>query len=270
MEINYKKIFLIQISAGIAETITFPIDYIKTQMQINKNKSNFHNILQNSIREKKIYNGLKPALLRHSVYTLLRISIFEELKKRNNSNTFVEKMFVGGTSGAIAQLVATPFDLLKVQYITDTNNKNRTIINSFQNIIQKNGLFGLYRGVSPNITRALCVNLGELATYDYSKTVLKTKLKFKESTYLHLICAGFSGFMAAVCSCPADVIKSRLMKKNSEYKGVIDCLSKTVKYEGPFALYKGFLPIWLRLAPWQLTFWISYEKLRYLSGLGGF
>ena len=54
-------------------------------------------------------------------------------------------------------LVATPFDLLKVQYITDTNNKNRTIMNSFQNIIQKNGLFGLYKGVSPNITRALCV-----------------------------------------------------------------------------------------------------------------
>ena len=60
------------------------------------------------------------------------------------------------------------------------------------------------------------------------------------------------------------------MKKDSEYKGVIDCLSKTVRYEGPFALYKGFLPIWLRLAPWQLTFWISYEKLRYISGLEGF
>ena len=69
-------------------------------------------------------------------------------------------MFIGGISGAIAQLVATPFDLLKVQYITDTNNKNRTIMNSFQNIIQKNGLFGLYKGVSPNITRALCVKFG--------------------------------------------------------------------------------------------------------------
>ena len=30
----------------MAESITFPIDYIKTQMQINKNKSNFYNILQ--------------------------------------------------------------------------------------------------------------------------------------------------------------------------------------------------------------------------------
>ena len=68
--------------------------------------------------------GLKPALLRHSVYTLLRISIFEELKKKNNSNTLVEKMFIGGISGAVAQLVATPFDLLKVQYITDANYFN--------------------------------------------------------------------------------------------------------------------------------------------------
>jgi len=270
MDINYKKIFLIQLSAGMAETITFPIDYIKTQMQVNKNKSNFYNILQKSIKEKNIYNGLKPALLRHSVYTLLRISIFEELKKRNNGDTLVGKMIMGGVSGAIAQFVATPFDLLKVQYITDTSNKNRTIINSFQNIIEKKGLLGLYRGVSPNVTRALCVNLGELATYDYSKTILKKKFKFEESTYLHLICGGISGFMAAVCSCPADVIKSRLMKSNSEYRGVFDCLSKTVRYEGPMALYKGFIPIWLRLAPWQLTFWVSYEKLRYISGLDGF
>jgi len=29
MDYNYQKLFLIQISACIAETITFPIDYIK-------------------------------------------------------------------------------------------------------------------------------------------------------------------------------------------------------------------------------------------------
>ena len=53
MEINYKKIFLIQISAGMAESITFPIDYIKTQMQINKNKSNFYNILHKFCKRKE-------------------------------------------------------------------------------------------------------------------------------------------------------------------------------------------------------------------------
>ena len=43
-----------------------------------------------------------------------------------------------------------------------------------------------------------------------------------------------------------------------------------VTNEGPLALYKGFMPGWLRLGPWQLVFWCSYEQLRILSGLGGF
>lgn len=56
------------------------------------------------------------------------------------------------------------------------------------------------------------------------------------------------------------------MKTNSEYKGIIDCFTKTIKNEGLLALYKGFIPVWLRLAPWQIIFWTSYEQLRKLNG----
>ena len=28
------------------------------------------------------------------------------------------------------------------------------------------------------------------------------------------------------------------------------------------ALYKGFLPCWLRMAPWSLTFWLSFEQVQ--------
>jgi hypothetical protein len=42
----------------------------------------------------------------------------------------------------------------------------------------------------------------------------------------------------------------------------MDCVIKTVNHEGFFALYKGFVPCWLRMAPWSLTFWISFEQIR--------
>jgi solute carrier family 25 uncoupling protein 27 len=44
----------------------------------------------------------------------------------------------------------------------------------------------------------------------------------------------------------------------------------TVRKEGLLSLYKGFFPVWIRLAPWQMTFWVSYEKLRMISGLESF
>merc|ERR1712222_257721 len=49
-----------------------------------------------------------------------------------------------------------------------------------------------------------------------------------------------------------------------------DCWRKVVANEGPLALYKGFIPGWLRLGPWQLVFWCSYEQLRILTGIGSF
>ena len=43
---------------------------------------------------------------------------------------------------------------------------------------------------------------------------------------------------------------SRLYNQNGNlYKGVVDCLSKTIKTEGFFAIYKGFLPHLARILP---------------------
>ena len=50
------------------------------------------------------------------------------------------------------------------------------------------------------------------------------------------------------------------------YKNSLDCLLKTLNHEGFGALYNGFVPCWLRMAPWSLTFWLSFEQIRRLGG----
>lgn len=273
-----KNIGLIQISACISETCTYPIDYIKTLVQVNKS-GYFSNFFIKSIKNNKLqlYTGLKPALLRHTIYTASRISIYENLRenkflsKNTNPNNFAYKFMIGGFSGGISQLIASPCDLLKIRYIT--NNKNNiqlSIYNTTCSIINKNGVLGLWKGSTPNIVRAILVNFGELATYDTSKKFIIKKTRLPDSTFIHFCSSISSGFVAALCCTPADVIKSRLMKTNSEYTGIINCISKTVQNEGLFALYKGFCPIWLRLAPWQVIFWTSYEQLRKLQGIKSF
>lgn len=43
---------------------------------------------------------------------------------------------------------------------------------------------------------------------------------------------------------------SRLYNQNGNlYKGVLDCLGKTIRTEGVFAIYKGFLPHLARILP---------------------
>ena len=72
---------------------------------------------------------------------------------------------------------------------------------------------------------------------------------------------------------PADVVKARMMNqptdvhgKGTLYKSSFDCLKRTITNEGFFGLYKGFVPCWMRMAPWSLTFWLSYEQIRKTFG----
>ena len=60
------------------------------------------------------------------------------------------------------------------------------------------------------------------------------------------------------------------MAEGHSYSSSYDCLRQTVRNEGVMSLYKGFFPIWTRMAPWSLTFWLTYEQLRRLSGTSSF
>jgi solute carrier family 25 uncoupling protein 27 len=66
----------------------------------------------------------------------------------------------------------------------------------------------------------------------------------------HLLSAFCSGFVASLCSTPADVAKSRIMNQKRTpdgsvlYKGTFHCWATTVNEEGFLALYKGFFPGW--------------------------
>ena len=54
------------------------------------------------------------------------------------------------------------------------------------------------------------------------------------------------------------------------YKSVLQTVRRVAGQEGVLALWKGFLPNWLRLGPWQFVFWISYEGLRTRATGSGF
>jgi len=267
----YQNLFYIQLSACIAESCTYPIDFIKTTMQINQKKNNLHSI-KNTITKNKfnIYNGLKPSLLRHCSYTLIRIKTYEELKQKTNSNDlFCNKLLISGFSGGLAQFISSPFDLLKINYMTNINNK-KSLYQTSHSIYLKNGIRGLWKGVTPNVSRAILVNIGELSTYDTAKQYLKKNYHFNEGLPLHTSSSICSGFVSSLLCTPADVLKSRMMQVNCPYQNMFHCLSSTIKNEGISSFYKGFLPIWMRLGPWQIIFWTSYEQLRMVSGLKSF
>lgn len=183
----------------------------------------------------------------------------------------------------IVQVVASPADLVKVRMQADGLMVSQGLqprysgsFDALNNIIHKEGFVGLWKGVFPNVQRAFFVNMGELACYDHAKRLVIKNQIADDNIYAHTLASIMSGLAATTLSCPADVVKTRMMNQavsdegEFKYRTSYDCLVKTIRIEGFRALWKGFFPTWARLGPWQFVFWVSYEKFRKIAGLSSF
>ncbi|KAG2401934.1 hypothetical protein LR48_Vigan09g104100 [Vigna angularis] len=290
------KILLTSFSAMVAETTTFPIDLIKTRLQLHgeslssSRPTRAYRVGLGIVREQGVvglYSGLSPAIIRHLFYTPIRIVGYEHLRSvvsaDNGSFSIVGKAVVGGTSGVMAQIIASPADLVKVRMQADGHRVNQGLqprysgpFDALNKIVRAEGFRGLWKGVFPNIQRAFLVNMGELACYDHAKQFVIRSRIADDNVYAHTLASIVSGLAATSLSCPADVVKTRMMNQAAKkegkylYNSSYDCLVKTVKVEGIRALWKGFFPTWARLGPWQFVFWVTYEKFRKFAGLSSF
>ncbi|CAH8824537.1 unnamed protein product [Trichobilharzia szidati] len=333
-------------AAFVSETITYPLDILKTRIQVygelqSSSYPGVYKICASVIKNEglfQLWQGLSPALFRHIIYTGARMPIYEMIRqdvfhlppashftiKPSKNNDHLEKAeteivydkklsfmiraaLTGVIAGSIAQFLASPIDLIKVRLQTErrwlseihvsgdksvnpsaipTNQQRLSFIRTTRQLISEGGILGLWRGGLPNVQRAALVNMGELTTYDTAKRWFAVRFRLEDGPFLHFCASLTSGFVSAVLGTPADMIKTRIMNQRLSspssspspsnnhsgllYKGVIDCFCKVVKNEGFLALYKGFFLIWARMAPWSLTFWLTYEKIRSLAGVSGF
>lgn len=146
------------------------------------------------------------------------------------------------------------------------------MIGNFVNIYQQEGARGLWKGVSLTAQRAAIVVGVELPVYDLTKKHLILSGLMGDTVYTHFLSSFTCGLAGALASNPVDVVRTRMMNQRvlrdgtcSGYTGTLDCLLQTWKNEGFFALYKGFWPNWLRLGPWNIIFFVTYEQLKKLD-----
>ncbi|CAJ0938086.1 unnamed protein product, partial [Mesorhabditis belari] len=232
-----------------------------------------------------LWRGVAPAISRHYVYTGIRMGAYEFMRaewynEEKEAQFPVWKSAICGlVSGAVAQFFASPTDLVKVQMQMEGLRKLANLPprytntwDAFRSVYRSHGFF------------AALLNMADLATYDRAKHWLIQNAGMKDNLLTHGISSACSGLMAAIVSTPADVVKTRMMdqirhlhdhdsssgKPSKIHRGSIDCLMHIVRKEGFWALYRGFVPTYVRMAPWSLTFWISYEKIRWLTGAPSF
>jgi len=275
-----QRIPLISCAAAISETSLYPLDLVKTRMQFADKKIGWlATTRQVTMMEGfGIFAGIEPAILRHFIYSSARVFIYEYLRsswRERNGDVepgFMVKLAIGSITGGIGQFIASPTDLLKIRMQTDMQKNNpplyKGVRHCAQSLYREAGVLGMWRGVGPNVYRAMAVNFGELAIYDVAKRKVMTFTGIPDGVTVHSMAAVISGLTSTIVSCPFDVVKTRMMA--GSHTAFFQCSRDTVMVGGGLALYKGFFPTWARLGPWQFIFWVSYERLRNIAGIEGF
>ncbi|CAL1544427.1 unnamed protein product [Lymnaea stagnalis] len=284
-----------------AECGTFPIDTTKTRLQIQgqvidaqlrnlKYRGMLHAFLRIFKEEgaHALYSGLGPALLRQATYGTIKIGVYHSLKKTlitdPENETLAVNVLCGVIAGMTSSAIANPTDVLKVRMQargTKTSGYDNLLC-SFIKIYKEEGIAGLWRGVGPTAQRAAIVAGVELPVYDIAKKHIILSGYLGDTKETHFLASFTAGFAGALASNPIDVCKTRMMNQNVNivaavpagvvstpvqpaiYTSTTDCLIRTVKTEGVSALYKGFIPNWLRLGPWNVIFFMTYEQLKHV------
>jgi len=250
------------IAGGIEICITYPTEYVKTQMQLYPQvaKKGSIWIVKDTIKAhgiRGLYRGLAPLF-----YFAIPKNAVRFLAAEHARNTFrgkdgkisASQNFISGMVGGIAEavFVVTPQETMKVRLIHDQllpNPKFRGFIHGVTTIIREQGLGGTYKGLIPTIIKQGSNQAIRFVSFYKLKEIMlgDTTKDFNRSTFRGLSQSLLAGALAGAASVlgntPFDVIKTKLQGlEASSYNGIWDCVQKTWAQDGFVGFYKGIGP----------------------------
>ncbi|PRQ48523.1 putative mitochondrial brown fat uncoupling protein [Rosa chinensis] len=228
-----------------------------------------------------MFSGVSATMLRQCLYSTTRMGLYDILKKKwtdpeSGNMPLQRKIGAGLIAGAIGASVGNPADVAMVRMQADgrlpaAQRRNyKSVVDAITCMAKQEGVTSLWRGSSLTVNRAMLVTASQLASYDQIKETILDKGLMRDGLGTHITASFAAGFVAAVASNPVDVIKTRVMNMKVEpgaeppYKGALDCAVKTVRSEGPMALYKGFIPTISRQGPFTVVLFVTLEQVRKL------
>jgi len=173
---------------------------------------------------------------------------------KNATKKFIIDWLTGGISAAVSKTAVAPIErvklLLQVQDASKTIEKKYTgIIDVFVRVPKEQGFLALWRGNLANVIRYFPTQALNFAFKDTYKNMFMKGVDKKKDPWKFLFANLASGGAAGATSLffvyPLDFARTRLAadvgKKGSrEFNGLVDCLVKIGKSDGPIGLYRGF------------------------------
>ncbi|XP_070573316.1 tricarboxylate transport protein B, mitochondrial-like [Ptychodera flava] len=271
------------IAGGLEVCITYPTEYVKTQLQLDERSA------------KPMYRGpvdcIKYTWKHHGYFGFYRglsVLVYGSVPKaavRFGANEFLKNqwrerhggklskvgsVFCGlGAGVSEAILAVTPMETIKVKFINDqtaTNPRFKGFFHGVRLIVREQGLHGIYQGLTATVLKQGSNQAIRFLVMDTARAYYRQKYNIPEHKALNPVVTGLMGGFAGACSVfgntPIDVVKTRMQGLEAhKYKNTWDCIVKIAKYEGPKAFYKGTVPRLTRVCLDVALVFILYDQV---------
>ncbi|EMG49909.1 MRS4 Mitochondrial RNA-splicing protein MRS4 [Candida maltosa Xu316] len=283
--------------AGIMEhTVMFPIDSIKTRMQMNLSSKEISRGLLKSISKisstegfyalwkgvSSVIVGAGPAhAIYFSVFEATKTYLVNRLTNSPHSNKIVTDenhpliaSCAGITGTTASDALMTPFDMLKQRMQASaaySENKSTSVrlLKLASEIYKKEGLGAFYISYPTTLLTNIPFAALNFGFYEYCSSILNPGHIY--NPYLHCVSGGIAGGIAAALTTPFDCIKTVLQTKgisqNSSFRHVTGFKSAAkalLQQGGATAFWKGLKPRVIFNIPSTAISWTAYEMCKEL------
>ncbi|XP_020318945.1 tricarboxylate transport protein B, mitochondrial-like [Oncorhynchus kisutch] len=267
------------IAGGIEICITFPTEYVKTQLQLDEkayppNYRGIGDCVKQTVQGhgvRGLYRGLSSLLYGSIPKSAVRFGVFEYLSNHARDEAgklnSTRGLLCGLGAGVMeAVVIVCPMETVKVKFIHDqssANPKYRGFYHGVREIIRTQGIKGTYQGLTATVLK----QGSNQAIRFYVMTSLRNWYKGDNpNKAINPVVTGTFGAVAGAASVfgntPLDVIKTRMQGLEShKYKSTLDCALKIMRHEGVRAFYKGTVPRLGRVCLDVAIVFIIYEEV---------
>ena len=171
----------------IAASSIAPLELLRTKAQAIAHPTSMLNLARSEVREngfRGLFRGLAPTLVRDIPFSAIYWVCVENMKialDGSYDDTPTEKMskalIAGASSGMIATVVTTPFDVIKTKVQTCPNTNSRPIWKISRDILRSDGSGAFFVGLAPRIAKTQRVPSCCLRTRARSVTLYKVKFR---------------------------------------------------------------------------------------------
>uniref|UniRef100_A0AAR2LPY6 Uncharacterized protein n=1 Tax=Pygocentrus nattereri TaxID=42514 RepID=A0AAR2LPY6_PYGNA len=257
------------IAGGIEICITFPTEYVKTQLQLDEkaNPPRYKGIVDcvkqtvQSHGVKGLYRGLSSLLYGSIPKAAVRFGVFEFLSNKmrdEDGKLDSTRGLICGLGAGVAEavVVVCPMETIKVKFIhdqTSANPKYRGFFHGVREIVRTQGLKGTYQGLTATVLK----QGSNQAIRFFVMTSLRNWYKGDNpNKSINPLLTGVFGAIAGAAICGAlNGLEAH------KYKNTVDCAIKIMRHEGPAAFYKGTIPRLGRVCLDVAIVFVIYEEV---------